>query len=169
MLFSKARLAQFKDELEHRENFKLIGQLAPKLGILEIVTRNKIAGILRLNDDVFVSQQTFGFWAKTIHENKIHNQLLNLKSVDFRKYSRFNKKANFLNFEKVKITYDLALKIRNRAFHFENMLKVYANDKPRISTKIGNKIVGIDPDKFILFIDDILECYQSGLSGYLQD
>lgn len=166
-LFSKKRLSSFKDENEHINNFLLMQTLAPKLGILEIVTRNKIAKILSLNDDEFISKQTFGYWAKLINQAKIHNALIDLKEVDFRKYSKFNKKANWLNFQKVKITYDLALTLRNRAFHFENLLKtngIY----PRISTKVCKNVVGIDPANLEIFLDDILDCFNVGLKDYLK-
>ena len=69
-------------------------------------------------DDLFVSKQTFGFWAKIIDEAKIHNDIVNLDKLDFKKYSKFNRKNKLLNYQKVKILYDLAVKIRNQAFSF---------------------------------------------------
>ncbi|WP_086282101.1 hypothetical protein [Campylobacter devanensis] len=63
-LFSKERLSGYKDQKEHLNNFLLIQELTPKLGIIEIVTRNKVADILDIKDSVFISNQTFGYWAK---------------------------------------------------------------------------------------------------------
>lgn len=184
MLFSKERLDSYKDEAEHKANFYLIAKLTPKLGMLEIVTRNLVFDALKKNDrldilesynlafseinDSFVSNQTFGFWAKIINEARLHNKLLSLDNTDFRKYSKFNKKANFLNFQKVKISYDLAVKIRNRAFHFENLFKTHENKSPRISTRLGKTIVGIDPDKLECFLDDFLDSFESGLKDYVE-
>lgn len=96
-------------------------------------------------DDLFVSKQTFGFWAKIIDEAKIHNDTFNLDKLDFKKYSKFNRKNKLLNYQKVKILYDLAVKIRNRAFHFENLYKLNDDQTPRISTRVGKTLVGIDP------------------------
>lgn len=61
------------------------------------------------------------------------------------------------------------MKIRNRAFHFENLYKLNQNSTPRISTKIGKTLVGIDPDKFEFFINDILDCFNKDLKGYLDN
>ena len=86
--------------------------------------------------------------------------------MDFRKYSKFNKKANWLNFQRVKIIYDLCVKIRNRAFHFENLFKTHENGTPRISTRLGKTIVGIDPSSLEIFINDILDCFDIKLKDY---
>ena len=113
-------------------------------------------------DDLFVSKQTFGFWAKIIDEAKIHNDTFNLDKLDFKKYSKFN----LLNYQKVKILYDLAVKIRNRAFHFENLYKL--NDDQRISTRVGKTLVGIDPQMLEDFINDALFCFDEDLARYLE-
>ena len=91
--FSIKRLKSYKNEQEHKKNFLLVQALAPKLGILEIATRNlafkalvdnnkvdilsSFGGYFKL-DDLFVSKQTFGFWAKIIDGAKIHNDIVNL-------------------------------------------------------------------------------------------
>lgn len=153
--FSIKRLKSYKNEQEHKKNFLLVQALAPKLGILEIATRNlafkalvdnnkvdilsSFGGYFKL-DDLFVSKQTFGFWAKIIDEAKIHNDIVNLDKLDFKKYSKFNRKNKLLNYQKVKILYDLAVKIRNRAFHFENLYKLNDDQTPRISTRVGKKL-----------------------------
>lgn len=182
LFFSKKRLSSYKDEAEHKANFRLMQALAPKLGILEIITRNMICdalyatgkeGILKPYaetyggiSDEFISNQTFGFWAKIINEAKIHNRINVFSGMDFRKYSKFNKKANWLNFQRVKIIYDLCVKIRNRAFHFENLFKTHENGTPRISTRLGKTIVGIDPSNLEIFINDILDCFDIKLKDY---
>jgi hypothetical protein len=166
--FSKKRLLSYVNEDEHKRNFLLMQKLAPNLGILEIVTRNIASSILSFTDDDFISKQTFGFWAKIIDEKKIHNQVLNLDNIIFKKYSRFNKSDKLLNYQKVKIVYDLLVKIRNRAFHFENLYKLNSNMTPRISTKVGKTLVGIDPNKLEVFICDILDCFDKELKDYIK-
>ncbi len=166
--FSQKRLSSYTNEDEHKNNFILMQKLAPKLGILEIATRNIVSSILCLSDNTFISQQTFGYWAKNISENKIHNQVLNLDNIIFKKYSRANKNDKLLNYQKVRIAYDLLVKIRNRAFHFENLYKLNQNSTPRISTRIGKTLVGIEPDKIEIFIDDILDCFDKDLKDYIK-
>lgn len=69
-LFSAKRLCNYTSETEHRDNFLIMQKLAPKLGILEIVTRNGVAKILEIDDDIFISQQIFGYWVKVINERR---------------------------------------------------------------------------------------------------
>jgi hypothetical protein len=91
--FSQKRLSSYKDENEHKDNFLLIQKITPNLGIIEIVTRNIVASLLNFEDNQFISKQTFGFWAKTLDEEKIHNKIVNLDRLEFKKYSQFNKLA----------------------------------------------------------------------------
>lgn len=88
-------------KIQHKDNFLLIQNLFAKIGLLEIITRNKVAQILQINDDDFIAKQTLGFWCDTINERKIHNALVNLNSLDFKKYSRFNRKDKMRNYQKV--------------------------------------------------------------------
>lgn len=145
-------------------------KLSAKLGIIEIVTRNKVAQILGINDTNFISRQTFGFWIKLINDNKIQNEVVNLREMDFRKYSKFNKhgKNKMPNFIKVTMVYSLLLTIRNRAFHFENLLKLNDKQAPRISTNLNGRVVGIMPFMLENFLDDFLDCFDSDLRFYLK-
>nr|WP_314390239.1 ATPase [uncultured Campylobacter sp.] len=134
-IFSKGRLDGYKNASEHRENFLLIG----KIGVLEVAIRNRTARVLGITDDKFISSKTLGYWERNIETHKIHNQILNLRAMDFRKYSKFNKKDKLLNYQKVSFAYTLFRLIRNRAFHFENLYKINADGTPRL-TKINGKI-----------------------------
>ena len=134
-IFSKGRLDGYKNASEHRENFLLIG----KIGVLEVAIRNRTARVLGITDDKFISSKTLGYWERNIETYKIHNQILNLRAMDFRKYSKFNKKDKLLNYQKVSFAYTLFRLIRNRAFHFENLYKINADGTPRL-TKINGKI-----------------------------
>ena len=169
-LFSERRLKNYESEAKHRDNFLLMQRLAPKLGIVEIITRNKTARLLSIDDDTFISRQTLGYWVTLINVMKLHNKLVDLSVIDFRKYSKFNKhgKSSMPNFQKVKICYSLILTIRNRAFHFENLYKLNEYGAPRISTRLNDKIVGGMPDMLETFIDDVLDCLDSEIREYLQ-
>ena len=46
------------------------------------------------------------------------------------------------------------------------MYKLNQNSTPRISTRIGKTLVGIEPDKIEIFIDDILDCFDKDLKDY---
>ena len=169
-LFSERRLKNYESEAKHRDNFLLMQRLAPKLGIVEIITRNKTARLLSIDDDTFISRQTLGYWVTLINVMKLHNKLVDLSVIDFRKYSKFNKhgKSSMPNFQKVKICYSLILTIRNRAFHFENLYKLNEYGAPRISTRLNDKIVGVMPDMLETFIDDVLDCLDCKIREYLQ-
>lgn len=61
--------------------------------------------------------------------------------------------------------------VRNRAFHFENLLKTQTDNNkefPRISTLRNREVIGIMPENLEIFIDDILECFMVGLKDYLK-
>lgn len=171
-LFSHKRLQSYENFTQHRDNFLLIQNLCAKIGLLEIITRNKVAQILQINDDDFVAKQTLGFWCDKINECKIHNALINLNSLDFKKYSRFNRKDKMRNYQKVIVAYALFRTMRNRAFHFENLYKRNENGTSRLSTcQIFGKIkvgVGIDSDKMEVFLDDIINAFDSELKEYLK-
>ena len=98
-LFSHKRLQGYESTEQHRQNFLLIQRLCAKIGLLEIITRNKVAQILQIADDEFVSKQTLGFWGDKINECKIHNALVNLAHIDFKKYSKFNRKDKMRNYQ----------------------------------------------------------------------
>ena len=91
-----------------------------------------------------------------------------ISSILFKKYSKFNRKNKLLNYQKVKILYDLAVKIRNRAFHFENLYKLNDDQTPRISTRVGKTLVGMDPQMLEYFINDALFCFDEDLARYLE-
>lgn len=162
-LFSKKRLQSYESPKQHYENFLLISRLSIKIGLLEIVTRNKIASLLLMLDDKFISTQTLGYWCERIQEHKLHNQLINMEHLNFQVYSPFNKKDKMRNYQKVTIAYSLFRTIRNRAFHFENLFKKNSNGTPRLSTCLvfgqTKVLVGIEADKIEGFLNDMLDCF----------
>lgn len=170
--FSLKRLQSYQDISEHYANFLLIRDLSIKIGILEIVTRNKIARLLGITDDTFISSQTLGFWCENISQHKIHNELLNMEHINFKKYSRFNKKDKMRNYQRVEVAYSLFRTLRNRAFHFENLYKQNQNATPRLSTCMifgrTKVIVGIETDRIESFLDDMLDSFDSELREYAQ-
>lgn len=171
-LFSHKRLESYENEQQHIQNFLLIQKIAPKLGLIEIVIRNRVAKILQIGDDSFISSQTFGYWCKKINDSKIHNHILDFHKINMAHYSALNIKDKLRHYQRVQLIISLLQSIRNRAFHFENLLKIKPNGYPRLSAKImaGNReiIAGIEPQYVEKFIDDILESLDGELKYYLK-
>lgn len=168
-LFSKNRLSGYTNAQEHEDNLRLIASIAHKIGILEIIIRNKIDSCLlksntnwlenlpkdvklegdlkKQSRDKIVSIQSIGFWVKVVEHYKIHNQILDiafLDNLDFKKYfeknkNRFSREANLRAYHKAEAILLLLHLIRNRAFHFENLYKIVGNGYPRLNVKINNK------------------------------
>lgn len=167
-LFSQSRLNGYLNTKEHEANLLLISKIAHKIGILEIIIRNRIDFLLCTNDidwlenlpislkpkdlqkqskDEFISQQNLGFWLKVSDFYKIHDKIFNisfLDTLDFKIYfhknkNRFANKANFRRYQKARAILELLRIIRNRAFHFENLYKFVGNHRyPRLNTKISS-------------------------------
>ena len=189
-LFSQARIDSYGSIEEHEANFQMLGKIAPKLARIEIIVRNRIDRKMRENNenwmshlpndiildddngkikdcDTLVSRQTFGFWIKVVEHYKIHSCAFNKEFLDnfsFKKYYEKNKerlnKKELNNYQKAYAILLLTKSIRNRAFHFENLLKILANNRPRLSVKAtfrkNQTIFSIMPNKIIDFLNDIL-------------
>lgn len=89
--------------------------------------------------------------------------------MDFRKYSKFNKKDKLLNYQKVSFAYTLFRLIRNRAFHFENLYKINADGTLRLTKINGKNIISIMPEHIEDFIDDLIFYFDEDLVGYLEN
>ncbi|ECC0152086.1 hypothetical protein FMI41_08955 [Campylobacter jejuni] len=105
---------------------------------------------------------------------------MDLKNINFRNYNQYNrnfflkngKKRNFGNIYKVDIVLSLLQNLRNRSYHWENILKTTKkNGKhyPRLTTKIENVYIGINPQKIELFLDDLIKTFDERILKYCQD
>ncbi|WP_104708084.1 hypothetical protein [Helicobacter ailurogastricus] len=113
-LFSAQRLKGYASPKEHEANFTLIASISHKIGILEVVIRNKIDSILlekkgdwwqHLPQNIhitgdptckedLVSKQSMGFWLKVVECFKIYDKLFDLDFLDrlnFKRYCSQNK------------------------------------------------------------------------------
>ncbi|MCX2683751.1 hypothetical protein OQH60_07795 [Campylobacter sp. MIT 21-1685] len=191
-LFSQNRLRDYTDTKEHEDNLCLIAHIAHKIGILEIIIRNKIDSLLLRQDsqwlekivlqeqsrDKIISTQNLGFWLKVVDFYKIHNVIFDtdfLDTLDFKKYFIKNPhyfySTNLMRHHKAKAILQLLRLIRNRAFHFENLYKIVGNGYPRLNIKITNKYdeavyIAIHPNKIIEFLDDLLISFHKDLVHY---
>ena len=164
-LFSQGRLEGYADTQEHEDNLFLISQIAHKIGILEIVIRNKIDILLsardkdwirklpedllpcdveKYNKDELISRQTMGFWVKVADYHKISGEIFDTKDLDdifikyFPEHRRFKNTKGFRRYQKARAILGLLRLIRNRAFHFENLYKFTENNYPRLNVAIAD-------------------------------
>ncbi|EAH7332974.1 hypothetical protein NI112_001917 [Campylobacter coli] len=145
-----------KDEIEYRE-------------------KNRI-----LSHHQYLSRISLGTIIYLIKENRMQDSIMNLKNINFRNYNQYNrnfflkngKKRNFGNIYKVDIVLSLLQNLRNRSYHWENILKTTEkNGKhyPRLTTKIENVYIGINPQKIELFLDDLIKTFDERILKYCQD
>ncbi|PAF46157.1 hypothetical protein BKH46_08750 [Helicobacter sp. 12S02634-8] len=115
-----------------------------------------------------ISRMMFGFWIEVafyILQHRYCNScdLIDVSNIDLKKYSKFNEKLKDNNL-KLLIILALVQKIRNRAFHWENLLKnkerILNNYKiikiPNIYTAFRGFSNGIYADKIEVFLKDVL-------------
>ena len=128
--------------------------------------------------DKIISIQSLGFWVKVAEYYKIESKLFDkafLDNLDFKRY--YAKNTNYFKdgsclryYYKANLLLHLLRNLRNRAFHFENLYKRNANGTPRLSdTRIFGRIkvvVGIEPSKMEMFLDDMIKAFDSELVGY---
>lgn len=197
-LYSSPRIDSYSSIDEHEANFEMLGNIAPKLARTQIIIRNRIdrkmceknrywifdlADSIGLDDDkgrikehdILVSRQTFGFWIRVVEHYKIHSCAFDKEFLDgfsFKKYYEKNKerlnKIPLSNYQKAYGILLLTKSIRNRAFHFENLLKLRALGVPRLSVRVDFSkekfyYFNIKPNMIIQYLDDILQGFDREL------
>ena len=116
-----------------------------------------------------ISTQSLGFWLKVIDTYKIHSLLFSydfLEDLNFKRYyernaNRFKNGVRLRRYHKAKLLVHLLRNLRNRAFHFENLYKRNADNKPRLSTRIidrdGQKfVINLATSKIQVFLEDLI-------------
>ncbi|EOG3766198.1 hypothetical protein ACK98T_002056 [Campylobacter coli] len=142
-----------KDEIEYRE-------------------KNKT-----LSHHQYLSRMSLGTIIYLIKKNKLQNSIMDLKNINFRNYNRHNRnfffengiKLRFRNTHKVDIVLSLLQNLRNRSYHWENILKTTEkNGKhyPRLTTKIKNTHIGVDLQKIDLFLSDLIKTFNEEILEY---
>ncbi|GAA8335277.1 hypothetical protein HpBT203_15530 [Helicobacter pylori] len=128
-----------------------------------------------ITHSLILSKMSLGAAIKLIFCYKLEGIILDLKRINFKSYYPNNKNALFINNKKnplssaskVHIALNLLWTIRNRAYHWENLLKTKPNNRPRITTyftglKDNDRAkmpmnISIEPSKIILFLDDLIK------------
>ncbi|WRE31838.1 CAAX protease [Helicobacter pylori] len=128
-----------------------------------------------ITHSLILSKMSLGAVIKLIFCYKLEGVVLDLRAYRFRAYYHENKdtlliknrKQNLSNYAKAHIALNLLWTIRNRAYHWENLLKIQPNKRPRIATSFSGEtenipidrilVIGIEPNKITLFLDDLIK------------
>ncbi|WRE89761.1 CAAX protease [Helicobacter pylori] len=128
-----------------------------------------------ITHSLILSKMSLGAVVRLIFCYKLEGVILDLRAYRFRAYYHENKdtlliknrKQNLSNYAKAHIALNLLWTIRNRAYHWENLLKIQPNKRPRITTSFSGKtenipmdkilVIGVEPNKITLFLDDLIK------------
>ncbi|WQY85312.1 CAAX protease [Helicobacter pylori] len=128
-----------------------------------------------ITHSLILSKMSLGAVIRLIFCYKLEGVVLDLRAYRFRAYYHENKdtlliknrKQNLSNYAKAHIALNLLWTIRNRAYHWENLLKIQPNKRPRIATSFSGEtenipidrilVIGIEPNKITLFLDDLIK------------
>ncbi|WRD06986.1 CAAX protease [Helicobacter pylori] len=128
-----------------------------------------------ITHSLILSKMSLGAVIRLIFCYKLEGVVLDLRAYRFRAYYHENKdtlliknrKQNLSNYAKAHIALNLLWTIRNRAYHWENLLKIQPNKRPRITTYFTGlkdndraKIpmnISVEPSKIVLFLDDLIK------------
>ncbi len=128
-----------------------------------------------ITHSLILSKMSLGAVIKLIFIYKLEGVVLDLRAYRFRAYYHENKdtlliknrKQNLSNYAKAHIALNLLWTIRNRAYHWENLLKIQPNNRPRITTyftglKDNDRAkmpmnISVEPSKIVLFLDDLIK------------
>lgn len=153
---------------------------------LEFVKEKK-EPIETLTHSQILSKLMLGEVIALINTYKIEHYMIDLRDIDLKKYHWSNngffkidgKKTYFSNVAKVEIVLCLIREIRNRCFHWENLLKTRLMGGityPRITTvypknqsKKNRTIIGVMPEMILEFLDDLLRSIKNPTIEKFQD
>ncbi|GAA9427427.1 hypothetical protein HpHA285_00310 [Helicobacter pylori] len=128
-----------------------------------------------ITHSLILSKMSLGAVIKLIFCYKLERIILDLKRINFKSYYPNNKNALFINNKKnplssdskVHIALNLLWTIRNRTYHWENLLKTKPNNRPRITTyftglKDNDRAkmsmnISVEPSKIVLFLDGLIK------------
>lgn len=139
--------------ISERENISSRLKQGAPLTHEQYLSNFSLGKIIRLVKDNFLEQKIFGDLSKFAFKDF---------AASNRNFYFYNgNKNNFTNYEKSEIILSLLLTIRNRSYHWENLLKTRRgknnDDKfPRITHRLHETNIGIMPDKVEMFLKSVL-------------
>ncbi len=128
-----------------------------------------------ITHSLILSKMSLGAVIRLIFCYKLKGVILDLRAYRFRAYYHENKdtllikgkKRLLYNYIKAHIALNLLWTIRNRTYHWENLLKIQPNKRPRITTcftglKDNDRAkmpmnISVEPSKIVLFLDDLIK------------
>ncbi len=128
-----------------------------------------------ITHSLILSKMSLEAVIKLIFFYKLEGVALDLRAYNLKAYYKDNKdallikgrKQHLSNYAKAYIALNLLWTIRNRAYHWENLLKLRANNRPRITTyftglKDNDRAkmpmnISVEPSKIVLFLDDLIK------------
>ncbi|WRA97841.1 CAAX protease [Helicobacter pylori] len=128
-----------------------------------------------ITHSLILSKMSLGAVIRLVFCYKLEGIILDLRAYRLRAYYHENKdtllikgkKRLLYNYIKAHIALNLLWTIRNRAYHWENLLKIQPNKRPRITTSFSGKtknipmdkilVIGVEPNKITLFLDDLIK------------
>ncbi|MUU65154.1 CAAX protease [Helicobacter pylori] len=128
-----------------------------------------------ITHSLILSKMSLGAVVRLIFCYTLEGIILDLRAYRLRAYYHENKdtllikgkKRLLYNYIKAHIALNLLWTIRNRAYHWENLLKIQPNKRPRITTSFSGKtenipmdrilVIGVEPNKITLFLDDLIK------------
>ncbi len=127
-----------------------------------------------ITHSLILSKMSLGAVIKLIFCYKLEGIILDLRTYSLKAYYKDNKdtllikgrKQHLSNYAKAYIALNLLWTIRNRAYHWENLLKLRANNRPCITTRFIRELekptsksfnFGIMPNKIVSFLDDLIK------------
>ncbi|MFP6336936.1 CAAX protease [Helicobacter pylori] len=176
LILSKDRLDTYNSLEQYKENLKLIASITPKISNLEIYLRNALDYCLtqiKGSEWVFNESALTPLIKELKEKKKEITHSLILSKMSLGAVIRFikGKKRLLYNYIKAHIALNLLWTIRNRAYHWENLLKIQPNNRPRIATPFNGKtenipmdrilVIGIEPNKITLFLDDLIKSIEN--------
>ncbi|KPH53935.1 hypothetical protein [Helicobacter pullorum] len=133
-----------------------------------------------LSHHQYLSRMSLGVIIHTIRKEKLQNNVMDTKQIKFKNYDNSNietfinhrgKKCHFSYSIKVDIILSLLQNLRNRSYHWENIMKVRVDMNngiayPRLTTKKYNTLIGVNPNKIELFLEDLIKTYDEKFLDY---
>lgn len=145
----------------------------------KIATRENIPNLDDLSHHQYISKMTLGIFIRIIRNKGLQNEIFDLRDMDFKKYDKSNsnfyfqgsKKANLRNYHKVDIVLSLVQNIRNRSYHWENLMKTRLEKGttfPRLTTSFHKTLIGIAPQNIQIFLKDLISKINKDLLDYCE-
>ena len=146
------------NELGSKKNNWLYNSKEPF--IYESINEENKKAKQRLNHHQLISKFNFKFWLVVLDKLRPISIFVDTNKICLKDYHNGNSEVvnnhRISDYTKMKIIFSLVHKIRNRAFHAENLSKLDKYNKPVIWVRFGQGIFRVDSDKIERLLNDVL-------------